>query len=87
MKRQRSESRDAPANRRYTVVLEQEPDGGYSVHVPALPGCASQGDTLEEALANIREAAELYLWSLMDDGLPAPEGNGHVVVREIALEA
>ncbi|MCX6617972.1 MAG: type II toxin-antitoxin system HicB family antitoxin [Acidobacteria bacterium] len=87
MKRQTNVNIDAPANRRYTVVLEQEPDGGYSVHVPALPGCASQGDTLEEALANIRGAAELYLWSLMDDGLPAPKGHGHVVVREIALEA
>ncbi len=44
----------------YTVVFEQEPDGGYVVSIPALPGCVSQGDTREEALANIREAAELY---------------------------
>ena len=39
---------------RYTVVLEQETDGGYVVSVPALPGCVSQGDSRAEALANIR---------------------------------
>ena len=36
---------------RYTVVLQREPDGGYHVFCPALPGCHSQGDTLDEALA------------------------------------
>jgi hypothetical protein len=41
---------------RYTVILEQEPDGGYIATVPALPGCVSQGDTREEALNNIGEA-------------------------------
>ena len=41
---------------KFTVILEPEDVGGYSVHCPALPGCASQGETLEEALANIREA-------------------------------
>ena len=46
---------------RYAVVLEREPDGGYVVSVPALPGCVSQGDTRAAALANIREAIELYL--------------------------
>ena len=43
------------------VLLRPEADGGYSVSVPAMPGCHSQGDTLEEALANIREAADLWL--------------------------
>jgi predicted RNase H-like HicB family nuclease len=43
------------------VLLRPESDGGYSVSVPALPGCHSQGDTREEALENIREAAELWL--------------------------
>ncbi|MBI4080951.1 MAG: type II toxin-antitoxin system HicB family antitoxin [Candidatus Levybacteria bacterium] len=45
----------------YDAVFEKESDGGYSVWVPDLPGCASQGDTLEEAIGNIKEAAELYL--------------------------
>jgi len=43
------------------AVLEPSDEGGYTVYVPVLPGCISEGDTLEEALANIREAAELYL--------------------------
>jgi predicted RNase H-like HicB family nuclease len=43
------------------VVLRPESVGGYSVSVPALPGCYSQGETREEALENIREAAELWL--------------------------
>jgi predicted RNase H-like HicB family nuclease len=42
------------------VLVRHEPDGGYSVSVPAMPGCHSQGETLDEALANIREAADLW---------------------------
>lgn len=49
-----------------TVFLEEE-DGGYSVSVPALPGCFSQGDTFEEATKNIREAIELYLENERED--------------------
>lgn len=43
------------------VVLEPSDEGGYSVLVPSLPGCISEGETLDQALANIREAIELYL--------------------------
>ncbi len=49
------------------VVLEPSEDGGYTVYVPSLPGCISEGDTIEEALANIREAIELYLEPVEDD--------------------
>ena len=60
--------------RRYTVLLTPEPeDGGYSVAVPALPGCHTQGDTLEEALANAREAIRLYLEDVIASGEPIPE--------------
>lgn len=45
----------------YTAVFEEEKEGGYSVWVPTLPGCSSQGETFEEALENIKEAIELYL--------------------------
>lgn len=44
-----------------TVVLEPQEEGGFTVYVPSLPGCISQGDTKREALRNIKEAIELYL--------------------------
>jgi len=43
------------------VISEPSDEGGYTVYVPSLPGCISDGDTKEEALANIREAIQLYL--------------------------
>jgi len=61
---------------RYTVILEQETDGGYVVNVPALPGCVSQGDTRTEALANIREAIELYVQDCRAAGDPVPTEAG-----------
>lgn len=45
----------------YNAVFQEEADGGFSVWVPDLPACASQGETFEEALSNIKEAIELYL--------------------------
>lgn len=45
----------------YNAVFQEEESGGYSVSVPSLPGCFSQGDNFEEAVVNIREAIELYL--------------------------
>ena len=49
------------------VVLEPSDEGGYTAIVPALPGCISEGDTREEALANIQEAIHLYLEPVEDD--------------------
>lgn len=49
------------------VILEPSDEGGFTVIVPALPGCISEGDTQEEALRNIREAIELYLEPVEDD--------------------
>ena len=68
---------------RYTVVLEQEPDGGYVATVPALPGCVSQGDTREEALANIREAPDLYIEDCIaaGDHVPAEKGMEYVELK------
>jgi predicted RNase H-like HicB family nuclease len=45
----------------YNAIFQEEINGGYSVWVPDLPGCASQGETFEKALSNIKEAIELYL--------------------------
>jgi len=59
--------------RKYTVVMEEGEDGYVVVHCPALPGCWSQGKTRDEAMANVREAIELYLESLVAHGEPIPE--------------
>ena len=58
---------------KYRVVMEPQEEGGYTVYVPALPGCVSQGETVEEALSNIKEAIEVYLESLKARGLPLPK--------------
>jgi predicted RNase H-like HicB family nuclease len=58
--------------RSFRVILEPNELGGYTVTVPSLPGCISEGDTREEALANIKEAIELYIESLQADGEPIP---------------
>lgn len=63
------------------IILEPSDEGGYTVYVPALPGCISEGDTLEEAMANIREAIELYLEPVDDDWVKDKD----VQVREIVL--
>ena len=49
------------------IVLEPSDEGGYTVYVPDLPGCISEGDTVADAIANIREAIELYLEPVESD--------------------
>lgn len=49
------------------VVLEPSDEGGYTVYVPSLPGCISEGESIDEALTNIQEAIELYLEPLEED--------------------
>jgi predicted RNase H-like HicB family nuclease len=66
---------------RYTVILEQESDGGYVASVPALPGCVSQGDNRDEAMANIREAIELYVEDCRETGDPVPTEAGKEFVE------
>ena len=56
----------------YTVVVHQAEEGGFWVVVPALPGCYSQGETVDEALGNVREAIAVYLDVLRDEGQEAP---------------
>ena len=63
------------------IVLEPSDEGGYTVYVPSLPGCISEGDTLDDAIANIREAIELYLEPVEGD-VTAEEG---VEVRELVV--
>lgn len=64
---------------KFKIVLEKEEAGGYTVFVPALPGCHTQGDTIEEALGNAREAIECYIESLKKDGLPIPTTSEELV--------
>ncbi|MCK4242452.1 MAG: type II toxin-antitoxin system HicB family antitoxin [Dehalococcoidia bacterium] len=61
---------------KYTVILVPEEEGGYSVEVPALPGCYTQGETREGAIAMVKEAIELYLESCKAHNEPIPEESG-----------
>jgi antitoxin HicB len=70
--------------REYEVVLMTEEEGGFSVTVPALPGCTSQGETREEALSMIREAIEVYIESLVAHGDPIP---GPVEIERVTVAA
>ncbi len=63
------------------VILEPSDDGGYTVYVPALPGCLSEGDTKEEAFSNIKEAIELYMEPVEDDFTVSPD----IEIMEIAV--
>jgi len=52
---------------RFKVILEKSDEGGYTIFVPSLPGCISEGETVEQSMANIQEAIELYLEPVEDD--------------------
>lgn len=60
----------------YRILLRKEPEGGYTVIVPSLPGCITYGDTIEEAIEMAKEAIELYIESLKEHGeeIPTEEG-------------
>jgi len=61
----------------YPVLLEENEDGGYTVTCPALPGCISEGDTVEDALANIREAIALYLRAIQKENTLLSKQKGY----------
>ena len=60
----------------YRILLRKEPEGGYTVIVPSLPGCITYGETIEEAIEMAKEAIELYIESLREHGeeIPTEEG-------------
>jgi predicted RNase H-like HicB family nuclease len=62
----------APKTFSYSVFYEQAPEGGYVAFVPSLPGCHTQGETLEETERNVKEAIALYLESLATHGESIP---------------
>lgn len=65
----------------YSVILLPQPDGGYSVDCPSLPGCHSQGDTRDEALANIREAILLVLEDMEELGQVPPTAEAPILAE------
>ena len=66
---------------KYTVIIEPGQESGYVVRVPALRGCVTQGETRDEALANVKEAIEVYIEDLLEDGLPVPSEEGSEIVE------
>ena len=69
----------------YTIILERQEDGGFHAYCPALKGCHSQGDSLDEAIDNIREAAEAYLESVAAHGEPIPQEDLLIKPVEVAI--
>ena len=56
----------------YKILLKKEPEGGYTVLVPSLPGCITYGKTIDESITNAKEAIELYIESLKSHGEDIP---------------
>ena len=69
---------------KYRVTIEQDEDGVFVAEVPALPGCITQGNTRQEAIANAKEAIELYLESLEAHGEPIPPSIHEEIVEIVA---
>ena len=65
----------------YTIIIHPAEEGGYWTEVPLLPGCYSQGETIEEALNNIKEAIEAHVEALREDGQEVPQGAGVLLGR------
>lgn len=71
----------------YTVIFEPAAEGGYVVHVPALPGCVTQGDTFEESRAMAEDAIRLFIEVLRADGEEIPVEAGDSVFARVAVSA
>jgi antitoxin HicB len=56
----------------YRILLKKEPEGGYTVFVPSLPGCITYGETIDESIINAKEAIGLYIESLKSHGEDIP---------------
>jgi antitoxin HicB len=57
----------------FKILLKKEPEGGFTVFVPSLPGCITYGDTVDESIINAKEAIELYIESLKAHGEEIPD--------------
>ena len=70
---------------KYDVVFEEQEVGGYTVTVPSLPGCISEGDTFEEAKTNISEAITAYLESLAKDGEKISQTDTNIFIGQVSV--
>ena len=70
---------------KYDVIFEEQPDGGYTVTVPSLAGCISEGDTFEQAKENIEDAIKLYVEDLAADGEETPVGDTSVFMGQVTI--
>jgi predicted RNase H-like HicB family nuclease len=70
----------------FQIVIEKEPeDDGYFAYSPTVPGCFSNGKTIEEARRNVREAIEQHMASLLAHGLAVPQDDRLVHVEELTV--
>lgn len=73
---------------KYTIILEPDPEeGGYTVTVPSLPGCVTQGETLEEAISMAKDAIRLFVETLIENGESIPEEREHPQALTISVAA
>jgi antitoxin HicB len=73
-------------NYRFSVILEPQAEGGFTVLVPALPEVVTEGDSEEEALANAKEAIRAVLSYRQDSGIPIP-ADAHPEIRQVSVAA
>ena len=72
---------------KYMIIIEKGNESGYVVYTPALRGCVSQGNTKAEAMGSLEEAIDVYIESLLEDGLPIPAEVGNDAVElEVAVK-
>lgn len=67
----------------YNIMLKPEPEGGFTVLVPSLPGCVSFGETIEEARCMAKEAIEGFIESLIEHNQPIPEDDKAALVSQV----
>ena len=73
-------------SRRFQIVLTPDIEGGFNVSVPALPGCFTQAETIDDAIINAKEAIEGFLEALQIAGQPLPEVPADVLMAEVEVD-
>ena len=71
----------------YTVLVYKAEEGGYWAEVPALPGCYSQGETVEETIKNVKEAVEAHIMALIEEEEKVPAEEDFIIARVNVLES